>query len=197
MHPLAAKALIQHLHREGVLHTRAQTFWVDLYPRILDNADIHEAFCVLAESMGFKRRDLTKFTQSGYIVRMPEKMFEKLYGQIFSSRKLAEKNRETREPAPLPVLFIGREKTQVRQIPVVSSPPWPFHFLMEMGGMIVVSTRDRKRLYESLRQYLNNHPQYDVRVDAKELPDGKISIFTYWFQELKITHRKEHMNVPH
>lgn len=196
MHPLAAKALLLHLHREGVLHTRAQTFWVDMYPRILDTADIHEAFTVLAESMGFKRSSLTKFTQSGYIVRMPEKLFQKIHELLYSRRK--ERHMERRqEPGPLPVLFIGREKTQVRQIPVVSSPPWPFHFLMEMGGMIVVSTRDRKRLYESLRQYLNNHPQYDVRVDAKELPDGKISIFTYWFQELKITHRKEHMNVPH
>jgi hypothetical protein len=51
-------------------------------------------------------------------------------------------------------------------------------------------------MLEDLRQYLNNHPQYYVKVNAKERPDGTIAIFTYWFEDVPQRLKRGNINVP-
>ena len=177
-----------------------QTFQLTQETIPYDQADIFEAFKTLASSYNGKA---TLFSKQKFIVHLhPLSFFNKIYKAIYIDEKLpiineGLRSRMTENPSPLPTLFIGREKTQVRQIPLAHNPPWPFHFLLELGGMVVAKTENKRELYESLRQFINNHPQFDIMVDAKECPDGSIAILTYWFKEVPKHMVKENVNVPH
>lgn len=193
--------ILRKLAREGVMTTRSCTFIVPPYPEIVAGEDVYEAIWALAESLGYKKKDVRVFSKQGIIVWVSPKLFERLYKRIFVEEKLPHipegiRSRMTDEPSPLPSLFIGREKTQIRQIPLTDRPPWPFHFLLELGGMVVLKPNNPRDMLLALKQFLNNHPQFEIRVEAKECPDGSIAIFTYWFKELNIAYRKENVNVP-
>ena len=104
----------------------------------------------------------------------------------------------TKDPPLLPSLFIGNEKTQIRQIPLVDGPPYPFRFLLELGGMIVLKRpKDPASVTRALRQFLNNHPQYRPRIAVHECPDGTIALYTYYIETARSRHEaKQNLNVP-
>lgn len=174
------------------------TFEIPMTPQPVHLDDVRDAFIALADKCGFDR-DKLKFTRViGLEVYTPDRLFEKLFKIVFTNEQLfpVRKTDNVAGQAPLPVLFIGSEKTQVRQIPLSVEPPWPFKFLLELGGMIVCKPPDVKDFLKELQQFLNNHPQYKIKVDAKEWPDGEIAVFTYWFQTLDKKTRKQNVNVP-
>jgi hypothetical protein len=136
---------------------------------------------------------------AGIEVYCREVLFEKIFKVVFVNEKLFPKSRSDNVEgpgAPLPTLFIGSEKTQVRQVPLANTRPWPFKFLLELGGMIVCKPADKRDFALELRQFINNHPQFKMGIDAKECPDGSVAVFTWWFQRLDKRDRKKNLNVP-
>lgn len=199
MHQTTALHLLQDLARLELLSFRDTTFRVEKYPQPVHLTDAKEAFQVLAEFAKAKKSDYLMTLGHGLEVWTSGPLFEKLFKVIFVHQKLYPTERSSNvkgSEAPLPTLFIGAEKTQVRQIPLATTRPWPFKFLLELGGMIVVRSADYRDVLLELRQYLNNHPRYRVKVDAKEWPDGSVAIFTWWFEELPKLERKKNLNVP-
>lgn len=201
MHNTTAVVLLQWLARQELLDVRLTTFVVPRHPQPVHVKDIKEAFIAIADAIGYDEKHLKFYFNVGIEVWASEKLFEKIFKVVFINEKLFPKMRHEGgglgggHGAELPTLFIGSEKTQVRQIPLVDRKPWPFKFLLELGGMIVVKTDDKRAFVKELKQYLNNHPQYRIMVDAKECPDGSIAVFTYWFQELKIDDARKNINV--
>lgn len=98
----------------------------------------------------------------------------------------------------LPSIFIGNEKTQIRQIPLVDGPPYPFRFLLELGGMIVLKRpKDPVSVTMALRQFLNNHPQYRPRIAVHECPDDTIVLYTYYIETAESRREaRQNLNVP-
>lgn len=167
-------------------------------PQPIHLDDVRDAFIALADKCGFDRDKLHITRNIGIEIYTPDRLFEKLFKIIFSNEQLYPVKRSDNIDgvAPLPSLFIGAEKTQVRQIPLTAAPPWPFKFLLELGGMIVCEPPDTKEFLKELQTFLNNHPQYRIKVDAKEWPDGKIAVFTYWFETLSRKQKRGNLNVP-
>ncbi len=207
MHSSTAATLLRELAKRELLTTVMTTFMVPRYPQPIHVLDVKEAFVAVADAAGFDARmGKMEFTfDAGVEVWCTEKLFDKLFKVVFVTEKLFPKHRSdnVQAPAPrlnggapLPTLFIGREKTQVRQIPLTETRPWPFKFLLELGGMIVCRPSDKRDFVLELKQFLNNHPQFSVKVDAKEWPDGSIVVFTYWFSVLPKRERKANVNVP-
>ncbi|HEX9429607.1 MAG TPA: hypothetical protein VF944_04450 [Candidatus Bathyarchaeia archaeon] len=194
--------ILQYLARKELLTTRMTSFMSPRYPQPVHLQDIKEAFVAVADHAGHDRKDLKFGYSQGIEVYCRERLFEKLFKVIFVNEKLFPKKRSdnVQNPgnggAPLPTLFIGSEKTQVRQVPLAETRPWPFKFLLELGGMIVCRPSDRRDFVLELRQFLNNHPQFSVKVDAKEWPDGSIAVFTYWFEKLPDREKRKNVNVP-
>lgn len=178
----------------SVKHT---TFRVEKYPQPVLLEDVRECFVALADYMGYDRKAYVITLGHGIEIWTKDSLFEKLFKVIYSNEKLfpIERHSRTEEIAPLPNLFISAEKTQIRQIPLVEHPPWPFKFLLELGGMIVVRPKDERDMLLELKQFVNNHPQFRLKVDAKKWPDGKIAIFTWWFEKLPKHERKKNLNV--
>lgn len=207
MHSSTAATLLRELAKRELLTTLMTTFMVPRYPQPIHVHDIKEAFIAIADAAGFDYR-LGKMEFSyntGIEVWCTEKLFDKLFRVVFITEKLYPKHRsdniEVPGPqsyggAPLPTLFIGSEKTQVRQIPLSETRPWPFKFLLELGGMVVCRPDNQRDFVLELKQFLNNHPQYVIKVDAKEWPDGRIAVFTYYFATLPKGKRKANVNVP-
>lgn len=200
MHQTTALVLLKELARRNLLDVKMTTFMVPQYPQPVHHNDIKEAFIALADSLGHDPKEIRISRVYGIEARVSEKLFEKLFKIIFVNEKLfpAQKH-EGNDPSvqtPLPTLFVNSEKTQFRQIPLAEQRPWPFRFLLELGGMIVVRTSDYRDMLLELKQFLNNHPRFEVRVTAKERPDGTIAIMTYWFRELPKIERKGNVNVP-
>jgi len=197
--PSTAATVLKYLAREGLVDTRLATFYVPRHPQPVDVADVREAFECLAEVAGARRGEVRFSTNFGLEVSCSDRMFEKLFKVIFVQQQIFPRQQVEgswgQDPF-LPTLFVEREKTQVRQVPLVDRRPWPFKFLLELGGMVVFKTEDHRGLLTELRQFLNNHPQYDIRVDAKEGPDGTVVVFTWWFQEVPRGKRRGHVNVP-
>src|SRR5690606_37745006 len=110
--------------------------------------------------MSYGPRDFLVSRNFGVEVWTSDRAFEKLFRLLFTLEKKFPEEGLPAHAAPLPTLFVGAEKTQVRQVPLVTEPPWPFRFLLELGGMVVVKTDDRAAMFRDLRQFLNNHPQY-------------------------------------
>jgi hypothetical protein len=198
MHSSTAVLILRELAKRELLTTVMTTFSVPRFPQLVHVHDIKEAFIAIADAAGQGPSSLEFSYATGIDVYCKEKLFDKIFKAVFVTEKLFPKHRNdiNEGPAPLPTLFIGSEKTQVRQIPLTETRPWPFKFLLELGGMIVCNPVDKRDFILELKQYLNNHPQYSIKVDAKEWPDGKIAVFTYWFSVLPKKQRKANVNVP-
>lgn len=188
-----AEVILKHLVRADLVRVTGTTFMVPRHPQPVDLRDVREAFEALVEKAGHSPRDARYSSNFGLEVWVRDRLFEKLYKVLFVRQKVASRpGQEGGEFGPgLPSLFVGVDKTQVRQVPLVSQPPWPFKFLMELGGMLVVRTDDRRGLLVALRQYLLNFPQFQVGVEAKEAPDGTVVLFTWWFQKVSVLERHD------
>lgn len=199
MHSSTATTILKYLARQELLKTRMTTFTVPRFPQPVHLSDVKEAFVAVADACGFDKEKMLFSYNQGIEVYCPEKLFEKIFRAVFVTEKLFPVTRTENvegSMAPLPTLFIGSEKTQVRQIPLTEQRPWPFKFLLELGGCIVCRPLDRRDFALELRQYLNNFPQFQIKVDAKEWPDGSILVFTYYFVTLEKRDRKGNVNVP-
>lgn len=185
MHGSTGLLLLRHLAKEGLLGIQGQSFSVQKYPQPVHFRDVREAFVAVAEGAGHGARELTFMEGYGLLVHARSKLFDKLFRVIFVLEKVLPKEVAPAQDAPLPALFVGSEKTQVRQVPLVESKPWPFRFLLELGGMVVFRGADREELKSELRQYLSNFPQLDVRVTMKVCPDESVVLFTWWFRKMR------------
>jgi len=197
MHSSTALIILQHLAQQKVLDARGTSFTVAAHPMHSHPDDIREAFIALADVVG-GRGALSFGVGSELTVRMPEKIFEKIFKVVFTIPGFTPGMEGWRpeNPPPLPILFIGSEKVQIRQIPLVYDPPYPYRFLLELGGMLIIKGGNHHQIVNELKQYLNNHPQYQVMIDAKETPDGGTALFTYWFKELPKLKARHNVNVP-
>lgn len=201
MHSSTAMFILRYLARQGLFQTRDTSFMLKPFPRPIHGSDVKEAFLSVAHTANVPEdRILFSIQDPHWYVHLPDRLFERVFKAIYLDEKLlpgqyegssGPKVRETE----LPTLFIGNEKTQIRQIPYAEQRPWPFRFLMELGGMIVVRPDHPVSFVKELKQYVNNHPTYDIRVDARENPDGTISVFTYYFKEVPREMRRRHVNV--
>lgn len=202
MHSSTASHILRDLARRELITTLMTSFMVPRYPQPVHVQDIKQAFIAIADAAGYGPANMSFSYNAGIEVYCRETLFEKLFKVIFINEKLFPKKRSDNlaksenEVAPLPTLFIGSEKTQIRQIPLSETRPWPFKFLLELGGMIVCRPSDERDFILELKQFLNNHPQFKVAVDAKKWPDGSIAVFTYWFETLPKRQRKHNVNVP-
>lgn len=198
MHSSTAATLLRHLAKCELLTTSMTTFAVPRYPQPIHVHDVKEAFVAVADAAGYGPNNMRFTYHLGIEVYCRDTLFEKIFKVVFVTEKMFPKNRSDNieGPAPLPTLFIGSEKTQVRQIPLVETRPWPFKFLLELGGMIVCRPSDERDFALELKQFLNNHPQFEIKVQAKKWPDGSIAVFTYWFGVLPKKIRKHNVNVP-
>lgn len=178
------------------------TFRYPPHPQPYHQRDVKEAFAAIADFARAKKSDILFSMGTGLEVWCRDKLFEQIFKVVFTNQKLYPKGGggmlegDMGRENPLPSLFIGAEKTQIRQIPLVDEPPWPFKFLLELGGMIVCRPKNRRKFVRELRQYLNNHPQYEIGIDAKEWPDGSIAVFTYMFNVLSKKEARSNVNVP-
>jgi len=204
MHSSTAVTLLKYLARQELLTSKMTTFTVPRHPQPIHLHDIKEAFIAVADAAGYGPKNMIFRYDLGIEVYCRDTLFDKIFKVVFILEKMYPKHRSDniqvpgpRSDAPLPTLFVGRDKTQVRQIPLTETRPWPFKFLLELGGMIVCRPSDRRDFVLELKQFLNNHPQFDIKVDAKEWPDGSIAVFTYWFNVLPKKERKHNVNVAH
>lgn len=187
MHHSTAIFTLRFLAREELLQVRGTTFRYVSAPQPVHILDVREAFQSIADFLGATKGQVIFSAGTALDVWCQGSVFEKIFKAIYIVEKLfpvvVSENDEgfSGRDLPLPSLFIGSEKTQVRQIPLVESPPWPFKFLLELGGAIVCAPDDRREFVAQARQFLGNHPQFDIRVDIKEWPDGKVILFTWWF----------------
>lgn len=192
MHPMTAASMLQLIAQKEQLTVRDTTFHFNVAPQLFHQRDVKVAFVVLADALGHKPPSWRYALGSGLDFWCRGPLFEKLFKIIFMQQKLYPKNPPTSLPegGPLPVLFVNAEKTQVRQIPLADERPWPFKFLLELGGMIVCKTENKRDLLMELRQYLLNFPQFRIKVHAEEWPTGETLIVTTWFQQLKLMEKK-------
>lgn len=202
MHDTTASVILKYLARKDLLRVTGTTFMVPRYPQVVHPLDVKEAFEALADKFNARKSELRVAFNFGAEAWTSDRLFERLFKVIFVEQKVYPRH-DNEGPQPnnhegrdLPLLFVGAEKTQVRQVPLAEAPPWPFKFLLELGGMVVVKTTDQRKLLEELKQFLNNHPQFEIRVDAKEAPDGSIVIYTWWFQQVPRKLKRSNVNVP-
>lgn len=183
MHSSTGVILLKKLLELKLIRVSGQNFAIPPHPEPIHHLDVKEAFIAVADGMGHDKKDLTFLKGYGLLVHAKAKLFDKLYKVIFINSGYREENmsRVSDAPAPLPTLFIGAEKTQIRQIPLVEERPFPYKFLLELGGMIVVKS-DKKSVARELRQFLLNYPQIEARVSMKEWPDGSLALYTWFFR---------------
>lgn len=135
------------------------------------------------------------------VVKLYQHVFDRIFKILYevpdgrSRKKLPEYEEFT---PVLPSIFIGNEKTQIRQIPLVDGPPYPFRFLLELGGMIVLKRpKDPVSVTMALRQFLNNHPQYRPRIAVHECPDDTVVLYTYYIETVESRRKaRQNLNVP-
>ena len=175
--------------REAIT-VRNTTFRYEPFGHAAHVSDVKELFLTLIERIGGFSKGAEYMVTAGMNALdlwTNEALFNKLFDLLYIKQKLVPVTKHVDsylDPSPLPTLFIGREKTQVRQIPLVSERPWPFKFLLELGGMVICKTDNRRDLLLELRQFMANFPQVDLKVHAEEWPDGEILIVTTWFRIL-------------
>lgn len=186
-----AEVLVKHLVRLNLVNVTGTMFLVRKHPEPVDLRDVREAFEALVEKAGHSPRDVRFSTNFGLEVWVRERLFEKLYKVLFTRQMILARDGEGSGGRDLPNIFVGADKTQVRQIPLVSQRPWPFKFLLELGGMVVIRTTDVRGMMQELRQYLSNFPQFQLGIEMKEAPDGSIVLFTWWFQRSDLLERKK------
>ena len=199
MHSSTASMILRELAKREMLTTRMTTFQVPRHPQVVHLNDVREAFIAIADAAGYGPRTLRFSYNAGIEVFCTRVLFEKIFKVVFVNEKLFPKNRSDNvgEPgAPLPILYVTSEKTQVRQIPLAETRPWPFKFLLELGGMIVCRPADKRDFALELRQFINNHPQFRMGIDVKECPDGSVAVFTWWFERLHGKWKRMNLNVP-
>ena len=168
-------------------------------------ADIKECFITVVDHIGDRPvRGLKGWrSSSGTVLDFwcDEALFAILFDQLYVKQKLYPVTKPDSGQGPLPTLFIGAEKTQIRQIPLAEERPWPFKFLLELGGMIVCRIDEhahvdpKRDLLLELRQYLNNFPHFRIKVHAEQWPTGEILIVTTWFQTLQRSEARQNVNV--
>lgn len=195
LHHTSATVLLRHYAKEGVVEVGESHFAARPYYVPHSSQDLRDAFVALTESLGYAKHELEIYDKHGLLVSCTPKLFQDLHEVIFSDVSPTSRPQTLPHHAPLPTIFIGDEKTQVRQIPYADGPPWPYHFLLELGGMIIVRAPDPRAFISGLRQFLNNYPQLEVRVDAKEWPGGEMAVFTWWCQRLKGVRARQNINV--
>lgn len=190
MHNTTGLVLLKYLVTQGLLTLKGQNFVLPPYPRPVHMNDVKEAFIAVADAAGHDKKDLEFLTGYGMIVHAKARLFDRIYKVLFLNEKtmpgVIEENMGRGEQL-LPTLFVNSEKTQIRQIPLVNTEPYPFRFLMELGGMIVVRTNDEGELKSQLTQYIANFPQIECRVMMKRWPDGSYAMFTWFFRVLETT----------
>lgn len=198
MRKKTALFILQDLVRRKLLTVQHTTFHLSPYPEVVDPLDVIDAFEAMRYAMSIKTRGMLVSHRHRLSVWTSDPFFEKLFKVLYSNQKLypVPLDEVVEEGRPLPNLFVSSEKTQVRQIPLVDEPPWPFRFLLELGGMIVCRPKDKREFLESLRQYLNNHPQYRVKVDAKEWETGEVAVYTWWIAHVPDNEIRGNVNVP-
>lgn len=191
--------ILQGLAKLQLVTVKMTTFTVARIPQPVDLLDVETAFRVLRDEFNSGREDLLiSHSGVGLTAWTGEPLFEKLFKIVFMNQLLYPTTQQDgiEGGGPLPNLFVSTEKTQVRQIPLSYGKPWPFKFLLELGGMIVVKTPQKRDFLLELKQFINNHPQFKIRVDAKEWPTGEIAVFTYWFEKLPHMQQRKNLNVP-
>lgn len=196
LHPQTALAMLRIIAERGQLTVKHTSFYYNTLPQIFHQRDVKVAFIVMAEQMSLKPPQWSLGQEGGLVFRCREQLFERLFTMIFIRQKIFPVEKPDSGPGSLPTLFIGAEKTQVRQIPLASERPWPFKFLLELGGMIVCKTDNKLDLLMELRQYMNNFPQFRIKVHAEEWPDGEVMVVTTWFQTLALKEARQNVNVP-
>ena len=205
MHSSTAVTLLKYLAKLELLEVVETTFQVPNYPAPIHRNDVMDAFRAIGDAAGLKKNDkkIRFFWFASHLqIWCYEKIFEKIFKIVFIDEKLFPVRRTEmvegdggRLPT-LPSLFIGNEKTQVKQIPLIETPPWPFKFLLELGGMIVCRPQDPKAFLGELKQFINNHPQCEMKVHAEQWEDKSIVVVTTWFAILPQKQRKKNLNVP-
>lgn len=202
VHPNTALYLLQDLVRQELLSVSETTFRYVRHPQPVHPTDIRVAFLSLAERMNAKKGDVLTTVGETVDVYLEGRLFEKFFKLLYVNQKLFPVSRSDNlegsrgRENPLPALFVTSEKTQVRQVPLVETRPWPFKFLLELGGMVVCKPTDKREFLLEMRQYLNNFPQFRMKVHAEEWPAGEILVVTTYFEKLPLLERKGNVNVP-
>lgn len=191
MSPDGAVEILRQMVRKERITVRGTVFRYEPFGEAFRVADIKECFISVIDRIGDRPvRGLKGWRSSSGLhaldLWVDEDLFEKLFKVLYIQQKLYPVQTPDSGPGPLPTLFIGAEKTQVRQIPLADERPWPFKFLLELGGMIVCKTENKRDLLMELRQYLLNFPQFRIKVHAEEWPTGEVLIVTTWFQQLRL-----------
>ena len=203
MHDSTGLRILIDLAKESLIEVRHTTFCVDKHPALYHHHDVGDAFRAVADKLGFEPNTHYMVAHNwGTECWCHAKLFEKLLKLLFLAEhrwppiKTEVLGPDNSPQVPLPILTVGADKTQVRQIPLSRERPWPFKSLLELGGMIVVVPEDRYTFMAELKQFVNNHPQFEIGLQAKDRPDGSIAVHTYWFADVPKKLRKEHVNVP-
>lgn len=193
--PHGAVEILRQMVRRQRITVRDRVFRYEPFGEMFRVSDIKECLIITCENIDDRAvRGHKGWRSSSGIHALDfwtdEKLFELLFKELYVQQKLYPVQMPDSGPGPLPTLFIGAEKTQVRQIPLADERPWPFKFLLELGGMIVCKTENKRDLLMELRQYLLNFPQFRIKVHAEEWPTGETLIVTTWFQQLKLMEKK-------
>lgn len=193
MRPSVAVGFLRRIYAEKKIEARGSDLIVR--HRSISPDDVGDCMRAIAPRPNSRGTSKKNFHLKGNTFLLSDEMFQIMKRHVYSWDEGGE-----HVPGHMPLLpsiFIGSEKTQVRQIPLVSGPPYPFRFLLELGGMIVLAPGQSPRdVLGELEQYLNNFPQFQVKVALNECPDGTVAIHTYWFNRLLPEDARNNINVP-
>ncbi len=200
MSPELATDILRRLVQREAITVRGTVFRYEPFGEAAKVSDVKECFVTLIERIGKTPGRGLKGWRSNLGLHaldfwVDDGLFEKLFDILYVKQKLYPVQTPDSGQGPLPTLFVSAEKTQVRQIPLADTRPWPFKFLLELGGMIVCKTDNKRDLLLELRQYMNNFPHFRMMVHAEEWPTGEILIVTTWFQVLNKIEARQNVNV--
>lgn len=200
MHHYTSTIFLRHLVQLGHVSAQGRTFTVQCGMNVSVD-DTEEAFISLLNKVNNTRPIKIDKSNNILVVKLYQHVFDRIFKILYevpdgrSRKKLPEYEEFT---PVLPSIFIGNEKTQIRQIPLVDGPPYPFRFLLELGGMIVLKRpKDPVSVTMALRQFLNNHPQYRPRIAVHECPDDTVVLYTYYIETVESRRKaRQNLNVP-
>lgn len=199
MHPYTSTIFLRHLVQLGHVSAQGRCFTIQCGNNVSID-DVEEALTSLINKV--KNKHPVKIDKSNYILSVT--LYQSVFDRVFKILYEVPDGRRKKPPVDpeftpvLPSIFIGNEKTQVRQIPLVDGPPYPFRFLLELGGMIVLKRpKDPVSVTMALRQFLNNHPQYRPRIAVHECPDDTVVLYTYYIETVESRREaRQNLNVP-
>lgn len=196
---------LRYLMMTGFISARDKTLVVSGNPKVICLEDVESAFESIFSTIALSRVHSQKIysitsTSNSVTVTMPQRLMDRIIKIIGNEpdQRLKKPPVDPEFTPVLPSIFIGNEKTQVRQIPLVDGPPYPFRFLLELGGMIVLKRpKDPVSVTMALRQFLNNHPQYRPRIAVHECPDDTVVLYTYYIETVMSRREaRQNLNVP-